>query len=104
MQEQLHTIASSPPLSQTEPVMVRSACGSAFMRSSRLLHAACTKLCLCVRGEAEAYKFNGLDSGGISMARSLRPLVVLAALLVLLVAGTGSARAAGSVVVGPGDS
>jgi len=38
------------------------------------------------------------------MARSLRPLVVLAALLVMLVAGTGSARAADRVVVGPGDS
>jgi parallel beta-helix repeat protein len=37
------------------------------------------------------------------MARSLR-LVVLAALLVVLVAGTGSAQAATKVVVGPGDS
>jgi nitrous oxidase accessory protein NosD len=38
------------------------------------------------------------------VARSLRLVVVLAALLVVLVAGTGSARAATKVVVGPGDS
>ena len=42
------------------------------------------------------------------MARSLRPVVVLAALLaallVMLAAGTGAARAATKVVVGPGDS
>src|SRR5262249_31204508 len=41
------------------------------------------------------------------MARSLRPVVVLGALLwvlVVLVAGAGSARAAQKVVVGPGES
>jgi nitrous oxidase accessory protein NosD len=46
----------------------------------------------------------GFDIGGIEMVRSLRLVVVLAALLVMLVAGTGSARAAAKVVVGPGDS
>ena len=54
----------------------------------------------------------GAITGGINMARSLRPVVVLAArpvvvlaaLLLLLAAETGSARAATKVVVGPGDS
>ena len=54
----------------------------------------------------------GAIAGGINMARSLRPVivlaarpvVVLAALLLLLAAETGSARAATKVVVGPGDS
>jgi nitrous oxidase accessory protein NosD len=46
-----------------------------------------------------------MDSiGGIGMARSLRPVVVLAVLLGTLVAGISSAQAAGKVVVGPGDS
>jgi hypothetical protein len=38
------------------------------------------------------------------MARSLRPVVLLAALLFMLVAGTAPAQAAAKVVVGPGDS
>ena len=38
------------------------------------------------------------------MARSLRPVVVLAALLPMLAAATGAAQAAKKVIVGPGDS